>query len=175
VGSGNQEPIRSFNVGELVYLRTDTIQERIWKIRNIGSTFITIETDNINNVDETIKVVLPTEIIKVNEINKSNKVIDNSIVREPIQNGGGKIPQNAQQTQPVFNIKFVNGSENNSGIPPSINSQNDIANTTQNSSFNETAQFPIMTKTGETKPMTTNKPPDTTGAIDFSKLVIVKK
>ena len=55
---------QEYNVGDKVHYNGDSIPQRIWSIKSVGDRTITIETDNLNNLDpnESIKVVTANDI-----------------------------------------------------------------------------------------------------------------
>jgi hypothetical protein len=115
---GEEKDGTPFKMGETVYLRGDPKPNRFWKIKNIGNKFITIETDDLENIMTTdaIRVVSFLDIY--------------SIVNAPttLQSIGGQ-PTETQQpimppmgyAQPAINIKFVNGPDHSTTTEPMEN------------------------------------------------------
>ena len=105
----------NYNIGELVYYRGDNSPKRLWRITEIGNQFITIQANTNEHLDinDTIQVVLPSDIYRPNEI------VDESIYNEPLQPTAGLYNSNDQvnyPTQPMMpyppiNIKVVSGND----------------------------------------------------------------
>jgi hypothetical protein len=105
----------NYNIGELVYYRGDNSPKRLWRITEIGNQFITIQANTNEHLDinDTIQVVLPSDIYRPNEI------VDASIYNEPLQPTAGlynSIDQVNYPTQPMMpyppiNIKVVSGND----------------------------------------------------------------
>ena len=145
-----------YKLGEKVYLRGDTKPDRIWTIKNIGNKFITIETDDVEDLmaSDTIRVVSNLDIYPI-----GNGVFL-PFSQEPHVEGTQPSvvnPYPSFSQPPAINIKFVNGSDNSttgSPIPVSEIPAIDLSN------YNPT---PI------------EEPPLDSGEIDFSKNLIIKK
>ena len=110
----------NYNIGEPVYYRGDSSPKRLWKIIDIGNQFITIEanTNEYLGTNDTVQVVLPSDIYRPNEI------VDTSIINEPLQPTSGLYnsydqvnyptqPFMGQSTMPYppINIKVVSGND----------------------------------------------------------------
>ena len=110
----------NYNIGEPVYYRGDSSPKRLWKIIDIGNQFITIEanTNEYLVTNDTVQVVLPSDIYRPNEI------VDTSIINEPLQPTSGLYnsydqvnyptqPFMGQSTMPYppINIKVVSGND----------------------------------------------------------------
>jgi DNA-directed RNA polymerase II subunit RPB2 len=110
----------NYNIGEPVYYRGDNSPKRLWKIIDIGNQFITIEanTNEYLGTNDTVQVVLPSDIYRPNEI------IDTSVFNEPLQPTAGlynsydqtNYPTQPFMNQPVMpyppiNIKVVSGND----------------------------------------------------------------
>ena len=100
----------SFYTGGEVLFRGDSMSDRLWKIKNIGDKFITIETDNTTGLSLTdcIKVVTQSDIYTPNTMNHRRNVM------QPLYNPNEqmiqpKIPDSSNV--PSINIKIVNGDD----------------------------------------------------------------
>ena len=94
-----------------VLFRGDSMNDRLWKIKNIGDKFITIETDNTTglSLSDCIKVVTHSDIYKPNTMNYRPNVMQplyKNPNEQPIQQ---KIPDSV--STPSINIKIVNGDD----------------------------------------------------------------
>jgi hypothetical protein len=81
----------NFNKGEIVYFRGDNLVGRIWKIRNIGDRFITIETENLQGIEDkdSIKVVTEMDIYRPEDFAYSERNAEPMTGVNQIMNGGG--------------------------------------------------------------------------------------
>ena len=110
----------NYNIGESVYYRGDNSPKRLWKIIDIGNQFITIEanTNEYLGTNDTVQVVLPSDIYRPNEI------VDTSVFNEHLQPTAGlynsydqaNYPTQPFMNQPVMpyppiNIKVVSGND----------------------------------------------------------------
>ena len=97
-----------YKQGDNVHFRSDFKQNRVWKIKNVGNKFITLETDDFSGLNETdyIKVVTSNDIYKVKELPYNEPF--HSTVSSLEQKGGMNIhPQQSAPTiqfAPVFNM-----------------------------------------------------------------------
>ena len=174
----------NYNIGELVYYRGDNSHKRLWKIIDIGNQFITIEknTNEYLGTNDTVQVVLPSDIYRPNEI------VNTSVFNEPLHPTAGlynSYDQVNYPTQPVMpyppiNIKVVSGNDfstndskndmnmsaepNNSVIPDSfgIKTNSDVPTIKINPNLNNVSN---------------NETTKSNNDIDFSKggMVVVKK
>jgi DNA-directed RNA polymerase II subunit RPB2 len=98
-------PLTTFDVGENVLLRGDDSKpDRIWQVTNIGDKFITIRTDDMEGIQDPIKVIMPYEIYKMDAYKP--------IIPTSMKGGFGIIPKEADSIpqinfNPVF--KIMNG------------------------------------------------------------------
>jgi hypothetical protein len=105
----------NYNIGEPVYYRGDNSPKRLWQITEIGNQFITIQanTNEYLDINDTIQVVLPSDIYRPNEI------VDASIYNEPLQSTAGlynsfdqvNYPTQPMMPYPPINIKVVSGND----------------------------------------------------------------
>jgi len=81
----------NMNVGDIVYFRGDNLVGRIWKIRNIGDRFITIETDNLQGIEDkdSIKVVTEMDIYRPEDFAYSERNAEPITGVNHLMNGGG--------------------------------------------------------------------------------------
>jgi DNA-directed RNA polymerase II subunit RPB2 len=179
----------NYNIGELVYYRGDNSQKRLWQITDIGNQFITIQanTNEYLDINDTKKVVLPSDIYRPNEI------VDTSILNEPLQPSAGlynsfdqvNYPTQQMISQPMMpyppiNIKVVSGNDfsTNDNKNDDMN-MNREPTSTINESFGIKMNNDIPTiKVNPNLNNESNKEDNkSTNDIDFSKggMVIVKK
>ena len=166
----NNHQYTGFQMGEPVFLLSDNIQRRIWVIKDANENFITIETEDAEDGEDTIKVVNYTDIIRP-------------------QNAIYEQPQN-QFMQPQFMQQnpFL-GQPNQSGITisPVINNiignnekNNDDTNTQPQMKSNKTKQKLEETQNGgRIRSNSENSEGSNSGGIlggmvDFGKMVIKK-
>ena len=81
----------NMNVGDIVYFRGDNLLGRIWKIRNIGDRFITIETENLQGIEDkdSIKVVTEMDIYRPEDFAYSERRAEPITGINQLMNGGG--------------------------------------------------------------------------------------
>ena len=79
------------NVGDIVYFRGDNLLGRIWKIRNVGDRFITIETENLQGIEDkdSIKVVTEMDIYRPEDFAYSERRAEPITGINQLMNGGG--------------------------------------------------------------------------------------
>jgi len=165
-------PPPGFQKGGMVYLRQDTKPNRLWKIKNPGENFITIETDDYEGITD------PTDTIRV--IGNFNDLIDPKTVphlpvHQPPQQVQSYMPSGIQpQAQaPViinFSPKMVAGNDNSTEAAAPTNTIPDTFS-------NEFVTPPVRMDGGniETKQQEPEKEKTLFDkAMDFSKLVIRK-
>jgi hypothetical protein len=104
-----------FKIGETVYLRGDINPSRLWKIKNIGNKFVTIETDDTENImsSDTIKVVSFLDIYSMSDVPQYEQQIQQQQQQQQPQIQQQPIPTQ----QPSINIKFVNGPDHSIESP----------------------------------------------------------
>jgi len=134
-----KEQAQTFNEGEVVHYRGDTRPERIWKIREIGPMLITIETDNINELngmDSTqyvtaLDIYRPGDFVNAGRINMGGS---NLPYAEPINTFAQPTNMGTPPIHfaPVF--KIVNGGSDFStdGMGDMNNSSNSLQPTDNN-------------------------------------------
>jgi DNA-directed RNA polymerase II subunit RPB2 len=110
------------NIGDVVYLRSDTKPNRIWNIQNIGERFITINTNDTAELglNDNIKVVSPLDITA----EPPNNIIQTNTTSSIIPQNNS----NTNNTPPIYInpvIKIVNGSEYSSNNPEKETENND--------------------------------------------------
>jgi hypothetical protein len=83
----------NMNVGDIVYFRGDNLVGRIWKIRNIGDRFITIETENLQGIEDkdSIKVVTEMDIYRPEDFAYSERNAEPITGVNYVMNGGGHV------------------------------------------------------------------------------------
>jgi DNA-directed RNA polymerase II subunit RPB2 len=144
-----------FKLGETVHIRGDINPYRLWKIKNIGNKFVTVETDDIENImsSDTIKVVSFLDILSMTDMPQHEQQQNQQLQQPQIQQ------QPMPTQQPSINIKFVNGPDH------SIESPQQPIEIIPN---NETMAEPVRQKQ-----VSEEKSDDDT--IDFSKNLIIHK
>jgi len=133
------EKAQEYTVNDNVHYNGDSVPTRIWNVRSIGDRTITIETDNMENLEmgENIKVVTANDIYPIGNYssplpqpqmpNLQTGGFNNGLVMNPYMQGGYETPN----INFAPNIKIVTGgsdfstggeSDNvaNSNIGPSI-------------------------------------------------------
>jgi len=174
----------NYNFGELVYYRSDNSPKRLWRITHIGNQFITIQANTNEHLDinDTIKVVFPSDIYRPNEI------VDTSVFNEPLQPTAGlynsydqvNYPTQPMIPYPPINIKVVGGNDfsTNDNKNDSMNMSAEPTNTI-NESFgikmnNEVPAIKVNPNLNTETVKESNKP---SNEPDFSKgpMLIVKK
>ena len=175
---GNNE----YYVGEQVFLRGGKKSNRVWNVRNVGSKFITIGTDDmegIDNLDDSIQVVTPNEIYRPSEVVHGNIYTDYPSQMNPVnpfEYQSQPMPEPSKLNfTPVINI--VTGNDNKiDGIP--------AATTEPMNSFTES--YPVISSDGGSiKPIQHNESnhiqsveqnqPSENNEIDFTKGLLIKK
>lgn len=129
-GINNENASPSFKIGDIVFYRGgDTKSNRQWRIKDIGNEFYTIETDDIDGIEDigdTIRVVYPTDVYSPNSVVYPTTVpLYNNSMDEQSYSEQQITPQNVQpfnehspyvQHYPEINvnpiIKIVNGNDN---------------------------------------------------------------
>ena len=111
-----------FKLGEMVYMRGDIKPDRLWKVKNIGNKFITIETDDTENImtSDTIKVVSFLDIYsRIGSNGQEQRQEQQQMTPQLVS----PVPQQPINSQPSINIKFVNGPDNSieSAVPMDSN------------------------------------------------------
>jgi len=160
-------------MGGSVHLRGDSIPERLWKIRNIGPQFITIDTDMLQGLDiqDSIRVVSPIDIYKVMRTVMHGGATSVLPAQPPpvhsFQDGGysGQSAGNpAISFNPVF--KIMNGGSDFSTDPTSGPSR-----LTENESVDSNISQPVQFGGAKVEGLA---PANESGKIDFANLVIRK-
>jgi DNA-directed RNA polymerase II subunit RPB2 len=131
-----------YSTGEIVHYRGDFKPERMWRIIHIGNQFMTIETDDLEGLDniESTKVVTSIDIYKQGNYPYTSPYSDTVQNNQIMPNQSlDKIPT---QTPPTINFapvfKITNGTNND----------NEISDTKQNDDINENMTIPgIKVKT----------------------------
>jgi len=169
---------KEFQRGEMVFLRGGSKPNRQWFVKDVGGgEFVTIETndfDGISDIQDSIKVVYPTDIFRPSEIVYNTQPMQSHqpytynqehMMMPNMNNGMPNIEVN-----PV--IKIVNGPDNSvdtsSSGKPEQQQYNDVimGGASAQPSNGQVNQFQ---KSSEIKMNDANE-----GPIDFSKLVIKK-
>jgi hypothetical protein len=160
-------PPEIFAMNDIVFFRSDTIPNRKWTISKIGDKFITIQTEDDRQLepDETIKIVIPNEIYKPENIVYSKPNTNYSPLQSPLQsplvNTSSIVPGNSMMPSsgnlifsPVIQVGSDNKAYPTSEGEPISTSTTSLANT------------PSSSTASSVEP--TNSP------IDFNKLQITK-
>ena len=165
-----------YYIGEQVYLRGGKKANRVWNVRNVGSKFITIGTDDmdgIDNLDDSIQVVTPNEIYRPREVVHGNQLPAQFNPINPFEYQPQPTPEPSKMNfTPVINI--VTGNDNKiDGIP--------AASTEPNNPFVES--YPVSMDGG--KPLLHNESHNVQSVeknqqsdnnpIDFTKGLLIKK
>jgi DNA-directed RNA polymerase II subunit RPB2 len=171
--SNQEEQQQDFGIGEQVFLHGDVIQQRIWVVKDITPNgFITIETEDAEDGEDTIKVVNYTDIIHPH----------NAIYEQPQQNQFMQ-PQFMQNQNP-----FMQPNGGGITISPVINNiignndkNNDDSNTQPPMKPNKTKQKLEEMQGGRIHSNSENSEGSNSGGggilsgmMDFGKLVIKK-
>jgi hypothetical protein len=174
----------NYNFGELVYYRGDNSPKRLWRITDIGNQFITIQANTNEHLDinDTIQVVLPSDIYRPNEI------VDASIYNEPLQSTAGlynsydkvNYPTQPMMQYPPISIKLVSGNDfsTNDNKNDSMNMSAEPTNTINESfGIKMNNEVPAIKVNPNLNSESNNETTRTTDGIDFSKgpMLIVKK
>ena len=167
-----------YYVGEHVFLRGGKKANRLWNVRNVGSKFITIGTDDmdgIDNLDDSIQVVTPNEIYRPSEVVYGNQLPAQFNHVNPFENPSHFTPEPSKMNfTPVINI--VTGNDNKiDGVPSASTSE-------PNNHFVDS--YPVSMDGGKpiqnndfshTKSIENNQPSIENNAIDFTKGLLIKK
>jgi hypothetical protein len=166
-----------YYIGEPVYLRGGKKANRLWNVRNVGSKFITIGTDDmdgIDNLDDSIQVVTPNEIYRPSEVVHDMYSPQFNHVN-PFEYQPQPTPEPSKLNfTPVINI--VTGNDNKiDGIP---------AATTEPMN-NVVESYPVSMDGGSSKPIQHNEShhvqsveknqQSDNNEIDFTKGLLIKK
>ena len=185
---------QNYNKGEIVYFRGDNLVGRIWKVRNIGDRFITIETENLQGIEDkdSIKVVTDMDIYRPEDFAYSERNAEPITGANQMMNGGG------YSSKP--NINTIGGSTPAINFNPVIRINNggyDLSTDSQPNNTNEMSGGAIennvldggkLNTITDLATMSTNMPSIKVKAdnsqsggeapkeekIDFSKLIIKK-
>uniref|UniRef100_A0A6C0KEV1 DNA-directed RNA polymerase n=1 Tax=viral metagenome TaxID=1070528 RepID=A0A6C0KEV1_9ZZZZ len=173
-----------FVKGEVVHFRGDFLPNRIWKIRNVGDRFITIETDNLEGMDDkdSIKVVTRMDIYRPGDFTYNEHVsLNNNITpaqppQSKLTHGGFHEQTPAINFAPVFKIMnggndFSNGDPNatvvdSDIIPNVVQSGGEKLNTLTDLAVSAKPKIDIPVSSGGDVPQSKT--------IDFNNLVIKK-
>jgi len=169
------EKAQEYTVNDEVHYNGDTVPTRIWNVKSIGDRTITIETDNMENLEmgENIKVVTANDIYPIGNYssplpqpqmpNLQTGGFNNGLVMNPYMQGGYETP--TINFAPSF--KFVNGGSDFSTGGESDNVANaNIGATHQQQDKNEL----IAQKGGDD----TEKSGSGLGLLDFGKSLFGK-
>jgi hypothetical protein len=177
-----------FRKGDIVYYRGggDKKPHRQWKVKDVeGGDFITIETDDLEdipNIQDSIKVVFPSDIYKQTDVVNAPyslypqqqmpmQIMDNNAV-----NGLMQFQPNAPSgisVNPI--IKIVNGNDNS--VDTSSAGTAGTGTLTGGSTISNETRIPANDKiVGGAQPfvMKTTQAAETMGTVDFNNLVIKK-
>jgi hypothetical protein len=176
---GGVEP---FVKGENVFLRGGKKTNRMWRIRNVGGKFITIETDDMEGIDnftDSIQVVSPNDIYRPSQIHMHEPMYNPNEMSQPFMQGIGPSKENDNSKcvfKPVINIVTGNNNQLDSTQPTesSINGEPLYlggGSTSENMNMKEA----VSSKTEASKSIEQNKTVDNFNPIDFTKGLIIKK
>ena len=176
------EGIEPFVKGENVFLRGGKKANRVWSIRNVGGKFITIETDDMEGIDnftDSIQVVSPNDIYRPSQIHMHEPIYNPNEMSQPFMQGIGPSKENDNSKcvfKPVINIVTGNNNQLDSTQPTesSINGEPlylGVGSTSENVNMKE----PVSSKTEASKSIEQNKTVDNFDAIDFTKGLVIKK
>ena len=163
-----------YSLNERVHYRGDTHPERFWSIKNIGDTFITIETDKYDEYDdtETIQVVTAMDIYRHGDLPQNSPYLDPLMPVAQLEGGGMQRPNMSNiggaqvpaiNFAPVF--KIMNGGNDFSTEPMGQEPMQQFGE-----QLNTTGL--IQTPISEAAAPKANK--DSPEKIDFTKLLIKK-
>jgi DNA-directed RNA polymerase II subunit RPB2 len=155
--------------GGSVYYRGDNKPNRIWNVKDIGNGYYTIETDDlegINDLEDTVKVVSPIDIFDVNSVMHYTHNTQPQMISYPIAQQEGTILSDMGRmpdikVNPIINVVTGNNNKIEDNETPS-----------KNSLFKEDKVINVKTN-NEDKPNIQNNV-DEDKRIDFTKLVIKK-
>lgn len=131
-------PPEIFAKNDIVFFRSDTIPNRKWSISKIGDKFITIQTEDDRQLepDETIKIVIPHEIYKPENIVYSQPNTNYSPLQSPLLNTSSMVPGNSMMPtsgnlifSPVIQVGSDNKAYPTSEGEPIRTSTTSLANT----------------------------------------------
>ena len=176
---GGVEP---FVKGEHVFLRGGKKTNRLWSIRNVGGNFITIETDDMEGIDnftDSIQVVSPNDIYRPSEINMHQPIYNPNEMVQPFTPGFEQSKENDNSKcvfKPVINIVTGNNNQLDSTQPTesSINGEPLYMGggaSSENMNMPET----VISNPVASKPVESKKTVDDFSEIDFTKGLIIKK
>ena len=187
---GGEDAVESFEAGEPVHLRGDVLPQRIWTIMKIGDRFITIDTQDPQGLDDTIKVVTSFDLYKPGDFSYNMDPVEHTGTMDPLEKPMVyKMDTQSYPTQggnpaihfaPVF--KILNGgndfSNENMEQQESSQTQPVIQNGGQNGIQTEIIQGPnIGGNPIQVREQVRNNPapiPPASATIDFNNLVIKK-
>jgi hypothetical protein len=102
------KPMRVWKQGDIVFLRGDADRKtnRMWRIKNVGDKFITVETSDFENLDDPIKVVTRSQLLDPEEVMKAQRKLEQQMPQQPMIN---EIPvaQAVPAATPIINITPV--------------------------------------------------------------------
>jgi len=164
-----------YSINERVHYRGDIHPERFWVIKNIGDTFITIETDKYDEYDdtETIQVVTALDIYRHGDLPHNSPYLDPLTPVAELEGGGGFHRPNMSNigvgTVPAINFapvfKIMNGGNDFSTDPIG---QEPVQQFGEQLNTTGLIQTPM---TEVDKPIANKDSPE---KVDFSKLLIKK-
>ena len=173
------EGIEPFVKGENVFLRGGKKANRVWSIRNVGGKFITIETDDMEGIDnftDSIQVVSPKDIYRPSQIHMQEPFYNPNEMNKPFIHGIEPSNENDNSKcvfKPVINIVTGNNNQLDSTQPTesSINGEPlYLGEGSTNANVNNKEQVSSRTDTSQQ-----NKTVENFDAIDFTKGLIIKK
>lgn len=177
-----------FRKGDIVYYRGggDNKPHRQWKVKDVeGGDFITIETDDLEdipNIQDSIKVVFPSDIYKQTDVVNApyslypQQQMPMQIMDNNAANGLMQFQPNAPSgisVNPI--IKIVNGNDNS--VDTSSAGTAGTGTLTGGSTITNETRIPANDKiVGGAQPfvMKTTQAAETMGTVDFNNLVIKK-
>lgn len=181
----------NFTKGEIVYFRGDNLLGRIWKIRNVGDRFITIETENLQGIEDkdSIKVVTEMDIYRPEDFAYSERNAEPITGVNNVMNGGGHLQKPNINTMgsstPAINFNPVIKINNGGYDFSTVRDPNDITGGTIDNNLIEGGKLntitDLATMSGKIPTIKLKADNSQSGGeapkeekIDFTKLIIKK-
>jgi DNA-directed RNA polymerase II subunit RPB2 len=117
----NENP-NKYSIGENVHYRGDFLPTRMWRIKNSGDNFITIETDTMDGLDQSdaIKVVSSIDIYRPGDFTYTQPSSIQPDIEQPMQRNNTFTPTTDSATihfAPIINISN-NGADASAALNP---------------------------------------------------------
>ena len=81
----------------------DTKPNRLWRIKHLGDRFVTVETNDFENLDDPVKVVTPMDLLDPEDVIRSNRHL-----QQQQQHANMMYNQQQQMHQPQSNVPVIN-------------------------------------------------------------------